>query len=72
VYTAYARQLSWSDYYKLLKKLLHKLKQAGTQSRSVSAVGDPELLKEKIITKAICSVLAGFEFPDVGDAIELM
>jgi len=36
----------------------------------VSTRGEPELEKEKIITKALCRVLAGFKFDEVPDAIE--
>ena len=43
VYTAFARQLNWSDYYKLLKKLLYKLQLTSSRSKSVSAQGQPEL-----------------------------
>lgn len=72
IYTSFAKQLSWGEYFKLVKKLLHKLQQAATKSRSVSAHGAPELQKEKIITKALCRVLAGFHFEEVKDAIDTM
>jgi hypothetical protein len=39
---------------------------------SVSTHGEPELEKEKIITRAICKVLAGFHFSEVPDAVEAM
>lgn len=72
VYTAFARQLGWSEYYKLLKKLLFKLQLASAHSRSVSAQGEPELQKEKIITKAICKILDGFHFDEVQDVVEVI
>ena len=72
IYTAYASQLSWPAYYKLLKKLLAKLSRANTRVNSASRRGQPELEKEKIITKAICRVLAGFRFAEVQDAIEVL
>ena len=36
----------------------------------MAAHGDIELQKEKIITKALCRVLAGFNFPEVKDAVD--
>lgn len=72
IYTAYASQLSWAAYYKLLKKLLAKLSRANTRVNSASRRGQPELEKEKIMTKAICRVLAGFHFAEVEDAIEVL
>jgi hypothetical protein len=38
----------------------------------VSAHGEPELQKEKIITKAICKILEGFHFEELEDVIEVM
>ena len=70
MYKAYSSQLNWSSYFKLLKKLLFRLQFATTQAKSLSAYGQPELEKEKLITKAICSVLSGFHFDDVPDAIQ--
>ena len=72
IYTALASQLSWTDYFKLLKKLLHRLQRANTRSKSVSSHGAPELEKEKLITKALCCILHGFHFPEVKDAIEIL
>lgn len=72
IYTAYSSQLSWSAYYKLLKKLLVKLSRANTRVNSASRRGEPELEKEKIITKAICRILAGFHFAEVKDAIDVL
>ena len=70
IYSAYASKLSWGEYFKLLKKLLFKLDKAKMRAKSVSAQGEPELEKEKLITKAICKLLAGFNFKEVPDAIE--
>lgn len=72
IYTSFSKQLTWGEYYKLLKKLLYKLQMAGNSKRSVSARGEPELQKEKIITKAICMVLEGFHFDEVKDVVETM
>lgn len=70
IYSAFASKLSWGEYYRLLKKLLFKLDKAKMRAKSVSAQGEPELEKEKIITKSICKVLEGFNFKEVPDAIE--
>ena len=72
VFTAFAQQLSWSEYFKLLKKLLFRLQRARSKVNSVSTHGEPELEKEKIITRSICKVLAGFHFQEVPDAVDLM
>jgi hypothetical protein len=72
IYTAYSSQLSWPAYFKLLKRLLAKLARANTRANSASRRGQPELEKEKLITKAICRVLAGFNFSEVQDAIEIL
>jgi hypothetical protein len=72
VYTSYARELPWADYFRLLKKLLFKLQLTRSQSRSVSAHGEPELQKEKIITKAICRILDGFHFDEIPDVVDLI
>jgi hypothetical protein len=72
IYTSLSRQLPWNEYYKLLKKLLYKLKMANNKSRSVSARGEPELQKEKIITKALCRVLEGFHFDEIKDVVEVI
>lgn len=40
------------------------------RARSVSTHGEPELEKEKLVTRAICKVLAGFHYKDVPDAVE--
>ena len=69
VFTAFSRQLSWTEYYKLLKKLLYRLERALSKARAISAFGQPELEKEKIITRSICKVLSGFHFDDVPDAV---
>jgi len=37
---------------------------------SKSSRGEPELEKERIITKAICKVLDGFNQPEVPDALD--
>mmetsp|Transcript_20805 Transcript_20805/g.32096 ORF Transcript_20805/g.32096 Transcript_20805/m.32096 type:complete len:98 (+) Transcript_20805:3014-3307(+) len=68
----YAQQLAWSDYFSLLKKLTFKLHKARNQANSVSAHGDPELQKERLVVKAICRVLDGFNFPGIPDAIETL
>jgi hypothetical protein len=39
IYTAYASQLRWTGYYKLLKKLLVKLQRANTRVNAVSTHG---------------------------------
>lgn len=70
VYTAFARQLPWSEYFKLLKRLLYRLQRASLRARSVSTHGEPELEKEKIVTRAICKVLAGFHYGEVPDAVD--
>jgi hypothetical protein len=70
IYKAFASQLTWGSYFRLLKKLLYKLQTAFNQVNSISAHGAPELEREKLITKCICSVLSGFNFDDVPDAVE--
>ena len=69
VYTAYSSQLSWPEYFKLLKLMVYRLQRARRQVNSISTHGEPELEKEKIITKCICKVLAGFNQPEVPDAL---
>lgn len=73
VYEAFASQLQWTDYFRLIKVYLYKLQRAETQVHKVkmnAGQGDPELQKEKIITKVICKILNGFHFEEVPDAIE--
>lgn len=42
-------------------------------TKSKSAAGeDPHLQKEKLLTKSICRLLLGFNFPDIPDAIETL
>jgi hypothetical protein len=72
VFTAFARLLTWTEYYKLLKKLLYRLQRARSKVNSISAYGQPELEKEKIITRSICKVLTGFHYDEVPDAINTM
>lgn len=72
VYTSFSKLLPWGEYFKLLKKLLFKLQLASQHSRSVSAEGQPELQKEKIITKAICKVLEGFHFDEIQDVVHII
>jgi len=55
-YQQLAAELQWSDYYKLLKKLVHKLSKA-SKGRDGE---EPEEEGEKITTKCVCMVLHGF------------
>ena len=71
VYQALASSLKWSDYFKLLKTLLYKLNKAENKA-SLASGSDPELALEKIVTKCICKMLAGFHFNNVPDAIDLL
>ena len=48
---------------------MYKLKRAESRITQVNTHGDPELEKEKIITKVICKILNGFSFNEVPDAI---
>lgn len=48
---------------------MYKLKWAESRIIKVNTHGDPELEKEKIITKIICKILNGFSFNEVPDAI---
>lgn len=43
VYQSYASQLVWSEYFALVKKLLHKLSKSRNVVNSVASRGEPEL-----------------------------
>jgi hypothetical protein len=60
VYTTYAQRLRWFEYFRLLRKLLFKLRRAVFKSRELSAQKDDQI-REKIIVKCICKILEGFE-----------
>lgn len=75
IYESLAKQLKWSDYYKLLKQLLYKLNKTTNKINYNSLSGgnkgeDGEQETERIVTKCICKVLNGFHFEEVPDAIE--
>ena len=77
VYEVHARQLKWTDYFKLLKQLLYKLQRVSNKMNfnSLSGGGKGEngyKETERIITKCICKVLNGFHFEEVPDALDLM
>lgn len=48
------------------------MQRARGKVNSISTYGEPELEKEKIITRSICKVLAGFHFGEVPDAVDEM
>jgi hypothetical protein len=76
VYTSYASRLEWYEYFRLLRKLLFKLRQAVAKATDLAAQKQ-DAVAEKIITKCLCKVLEGFNCKggstgqvEVPDAIE--
>jgi len=68
VYVGYSRRLKWSEYFKLVRKLLFKIEKATRKSAEIAAVKkDGEV--EKTVTKCLCKVLEGFNEECVPDAI---
>lgn len=72
IYETFASKLSWPEYFKLVKRYLFKLQRVDGQIGQVSSHGDPELQKEKLVTKVICKILNGFSFQAVPDAIDAL
>ena len=62
VYTTYARRLNWSQYMALVRKLLYKIEKVTRKVASVAAQKEDQSA-EKVVTKCLCKVLDGFNFP---------
>jgi len=71
VYTSYARKLNWGQYMALVRKLLYKIQKATRKGNSVSA-DKRDQNAEKVVTKCLCKVLDGFDFPEVPDAVSAL
>ncbi len=52
----------------LVRKLLYKIEKATRKGNSVSAEKNDQTA-EKVVTKCLCKVLDGFDFPEVPDAV---
>lgn len=55
----------------LVRKLLYKIEKATRQQNGVAAQKENSNV-EKVITKCLCKVLEGFNFPEVPDAVALL
>lgn len=55
----------------LVRKLLYKIEKATRQQNGVAAQKE-DSQNEKVITKCLCKVLEGFNFPQVPDAVALL
>ena len=52
----------------LVRKILYKIEKATIKGHSVSA-DKTDQSSEKIVTKCLCKLLDGFDFPEVPDAV---
>lgn len=55
----------------LVRKLLYKIEKATRLSNGVAAQKE-DSQNEKVVTKCLCKVLEGFNFPQVPDAVALL
>ena len=58
VYVAYSSRLSWSETFKLIRKLLFKMERVQRQAWQYTAEKEDDAL-EKTVTKSLCKVLEG-------------
>ena len=74
VYVTYSKRLKWSELFKLIRKLLHKIEKASRKSTELAAVKQDKEV-EKTITKCLCKVLEGFAESSeilIDDAVDVL
>ena len=72
VYLAYAKRLTWTDTFKLIRKFLYQIERAQRNSIQYTAEKEDKVM-EKTITKSLCKVLEGLSLNqeiDLPDAIQ--
>lgn len=58
MYTCYSSKLSWTECFKLIRKLVYKIERA--QRKAIDYSGEKyDIEMEKTITKCLCKVLEG-------------
>jgi hypothetical protein len=71
LYVGYCQRLQWWEYFRLIRKLLFKLRKA-VKKGNEHAGTKADLAQQKVIVKCICKVLDGFCVKEVPDAVELI